>query len=54
MGRGDGAEYGGRQPSCADRKAERDACGRARAAGKVVLAELDQDGERDTYCDACC
>jgi len=29
--------------------AERDACGRARTAGEVVLAELDQDGERDTY-----
>ena len=45
MGRGDGAQYGGSQPACADREAERDACGRARAAGEVVLAELDQNIE---------
>jgi hypothetical protein len=45
MGRGDGAEYGGSQPSCADRVAALDACGRARAAGEVVLAELDQNIE---------
>jgi hypothetical protein len=54
MSRGDGAEYGGSQPACADREAERDACGRSRAAGEVVLAELDQNGERDTDRDACC
>jgi hypothetical protein len=49
VGSGDGTEQGGGQPACANGEAECDACGRARSAGEVILAELDQDGERDTY-----
>jgi hypothetical protein len=47
VGGGDDAEGGSREPARADGKAERYAGRGARAAGKVVLAELDQDRERD-------
>ena len=54
MGCGDGAECRSGQSARADREAERNARGGTRAAGQVILAELDQDGERNTYRDACC